>query len=353
MAQTKEFFTRIQHKHDIETNWSKAINFIPLAGEIIVYDKDEEHSSARIKIGDGVTKVSDLPFNNALIAIANYLHDNENGTGTVELTKYTFSEMEAAYKEGKNVIVYYNNFRYLSVSRHINGNLWFDLDWPGATKIQLHFSSSSETTGIFYNRIQYPEAQSDDFEEKFLKYTDGNAYWSKMNNSDWNENDPEKDIYIKNRTHYIGENIIFHDPALKQIGRGFPIFVDLNVTDGENYSVTVDGEKFDVIARAVTINYAGQITLSGVAMGNIALMDPTFENTGESFIFAKLSPESASLLGCNSIVGVFTGVTQIDFKIAKEEYHVLDMRFLPELITIEDIDEICGAGIIAASEVKF
>ena len=107
MAQTKEFFTRIQHKHDTEANWSKAVNFIPLAGEIIVYDKDAEHNSARIKIGDGVTKVSNLPFNNALIAIANYLHDNENGTGTVELIKYTFSEMEAAYKEGKNVIVYY------------------------------------------------------------------------------------------------------------------------------------------------------------------------------------------------------------------------------------------------------
>ena len=62
MAQTKEFFTRIQHKHDIETNWNKAVNFTPLAGEIIVYDNDETYNFARIKIGDGVTKVSDLPF---------------------------------------------------------------------------------------------------------------------------------------------------------------------------------------------------------------------------------------------------------------------------------------------------
>ena len=62
MAQSKEFFTRIQHKHDIEANWIKAVNFTPLNGEIIVYDKDNEHDYARIKIGDGITKVSDLPF---------------------------------------------------------------------------------------------------------------------------------------------------------------------------------------------------------------------------------------------------------------------------------------------------
>lgn len=68
MAQSKEFFTRIQHKHDIETNWSKAVNFIPLVGEIIVYDKDEEHDYARIKIGDGSTKINELPFVSSKIA---------------------------------------------------------------------------------------------------------------------------------------------------------------------------------------------------------------------------------------------------------------------------------------------
>lgn len=62
MAQSKEFFTRIQHKHDIEANWIKAVNFIPLAGEIIVYDKDEGHDYTRIKIGDGVTTVINLEF---------------------------------------------------------------------------------------------------------------------------------------------------------------------------------------------------------------------------------------------------------------------------------------------------
>ena len=30
--------TRVKHKHDIPANWEKAVNFIPLAGEIIIYD---------------------------------------------------------------------------------------------------------------------------------------------------------------------------------------------------------------------------------------------------------------------------------------------------------------------------
>lgn len=54
--------TRIQQKHDIEVNWSKAVNFIPKIGEIIVYDPDENHAAARVKIGDGVKTVVELAF---------------------------------------------------------------------------------------------------------------------------------------------------------------------------------------------------------------------------------------------------------------------------------------------------
>lgn len=53
---------RVSHMHDKEENWLKAITFIPHSGEIIVYDADEHHPNTRIKIGDGVTLVNDLPF---------------------------------------------------------------------------------------------------------------------------------------------------------------------------------------------------------------------------------------------------------------------------------------------------
>lgn len=54
--------TRISQKHDIEANWLKAINFIPLKGEIIVYDEDDQNPVPRLKVGNGKDNVNTLPF---------------------------------------------------------------------------------------------------------------------------------------------------------------------------------------------------------------------------------------------------------------------------------------------------
>lgn len=62
MSIEKNMNTRIQHKHDTEANWNKAVNFIPKAGELIVYDIDENYNYARFKIGDGVRTINDLEF---------------------------------------------------------------------------------------------------------------------------------------------------------------------------------------------------------------------------------------------------------------------------------------------------
>lgn len=68
---SKQFNTRVQNKHDVEANWLKATNFIPLAGEIIIYEPTDDYPTYRFKIGDGVlgtdgtitgTKVNDLSF---------------------------------------------------------------------------------------------------------------------------------------------------------------------------------------------------------------------------------------------------------------------------------------------------
>ena len=58
----KTIKSRIVHKHDSETNWSRATNFVPKQGELIIYDTDTNHSYVRVKIGDGTTNVSLLPF---------------------------------------------------------------------------------------------------------------------------------------------------------------------------------------------------------------------------------------------------------------------------------------------------
>lgn len=56
------FNTRIQHKRGTAEDWSKAINFVPFRGELIIYDTPG--TSPKIKIGDGETVVNDLSFAN-------------------------------------------------------------------------------------------------------------------------------------------------------------------------------------------------------------------------------------------------------------------------------------------------
>ena len=60
----KTFQGRIVSKHDTQANWDKATNFVPLKGEIIIYD-----DLKKIKIGDGATKVGNLAFINDLDTI--------------------------------------------------------------------------------------------------------------------------------------------------------------------------------------------------------------------------------------------------------------------------------------------
>ena len=64
--------TRICLKHDLEKNWSELTNFIPRAGELIIYDAETDadiptgrnfaYTMPRFRVGDGKTKINDLPF---------------------------------------------------------------------------------------------------------------------------------------------------------------------------------------------------------------------------------------------------------------------------------------------------
>jgi hypothetical protein len=53
-------------KIEAAQDWEKAKNFIPKKGQIIIYDgikeNDQYVQAPKIKIGDGITPVTDLPF---------------------------------------------------------------------------------------------------------------------------------------------------------------------------------------------------------------------------------------------------------------------------------------------------
>ena len=55
------FETRIQLKSDTEANWI-AHPIVPLLGELIIYTADSNHSYTRLKVGDGSTSTTNLPF---------------------------------------------------------------------------------------------------------------------------------------------------------------------------------------------------------------------------------------------------------------------------------------------------
>ena len=62
---TNTIKTRIQLKNDTEAHWNLATNFVPKQGEVIIYSADDTRPFSRLKVGDGVTNVIDLPFINS------------------------------------------------------------------------------------------------------------------------------------------------------------------------------------------------------------------------------------------------------------------------------------------------
>lgn len=82
----KKIYGRSVQKHDIQSNWEKATNFIPMVGEIIIYDKDENYSYERLKIGDGIQNVNNLPFVDDAVrtALSQSINSNRIGLHNVD-----------------------------------------------------------------------------------------------------------------------------------------------------------------------------------------------------------------------------------------------------------------------------
>ena len=114
MAKTIQ--TRVQHKHETEANWLLATNFVPLAGEIIIYDPDPDnedpskrYSGIRVKIGDGETPVNSLPFALDETDLRNLINDTksaiENLTAVWWGTKAQWEEAKDNIATGTVVII--------------------------------------------------------------------------------------------------------------------------------------------------------------------------------------------------------------------------------------------------------
>lgn len=97
----KQINGRIVHKHDTEANWNKATNFIPKNGEIIIYDPDSTYSYARVKVGNGSTVVTSLPFiDNAIKTVQTNLSDTVDSVKNNSITALSVSGRTITYTKG-------------------------------------------------------------------------------------------------------------------------------------------------------------------------------------------------------------------------------------------------------------
>ena len=116
MVNTNFLQTRIRLKSDIQENWEKVPNFIPLDGEVIIYAADTTHEYARVKIGDGRTTINNLPFISANKIISN---DNTNDTNIMIKTEldWGISTNASMVLPSGTILVYVgNNYSKLKIA---------------------------------------------------------------------------------------------------------------------------------------------------------------------------------------------------------------------------------------------
>lgn len=140
MAKNTTLKTRIQNRHDTEANWTTASNatkpFIPLKGEVIVYDPDTTNTSPRVKIGDGVTKVGDLAFVGGDISKYVTLDTTQTVTGSKTFSKRTSFNAGAEFTGDE----------YIRGELIVSKNAKSGADATGDGRVMINNSASIQST---------------------------------------------------------------------------------------------------------------------------------------------------------------------------------------------------------------
>lgn len=133
---------RFTPKGDIETNWKKAVGFIPLDKEIIIYKPDETHSAARFKVGDGKTEVNDLPFAGVDIKALEQLIDEKGkllieyvDNAVIATTEALTLIKEKDTEQDEKLAVLEGRVTYFTVNIHDYSAKQLSLNFDGATKV--------------------------------------------------------------------------------------------------------------------------------------------------------------------------------------------------------------------------
>lgn len=219
----------------------------------------------------------------------------------------------------------------------------------------------------------YKVYASEQFVEEKLK----NINVPKQVQTDQNQNDSTAVDYIKNRTHWLEDQLVEIYPETTRGESGFLEYIFDETFEG-TYVVTFDGVKY----RCTAVDGAiGDSRLNSLDDLSSAIDVPFFICCWEDPHIGGGDPDGGLISNLESAIYYADGGTHT-IKIEKVEgstYHPLNEGFIPdtiarksdigdidltnyytkteidnlELITVKDIDTICGATIQSASEVMF
>ena len=80
MGQIKQLKGKTLFKHETEQDWLQS-NYVPSLGEKVLYDPDFYYSFTRVKYGDGIHTVKELPFS---VEQVDWLEENSTTTRYVK-----------------------------------------------------------------------------------------------------------------------------------------------------------------------------------------------------------------------------------------------------------------------------
>ena len=155
--------------------------------------------------------------------------------------------------------------------------------------------------------------------------------------SDWSQNDATDPAYIKNRTHWVEiESVTFIDNEVIEFFDNETQYVsdiivnDIVFVEGNTYLLTIDGTQYSCIAHILEDYDFSYI-------GNANLLDPSFENTLESFvILCYNNAEISTMGGATSGIMITTTLEGASHVISLsgnvEVYHKIDKKYLPAMI---------------------
>lgn len=256
---------RIENKHATEAEWIVNKDFIPLSGEIIIYDKETELTEDeisilsrdyiipydRIKIGDGTTKLQNLPF----------------------ATDKALGEM-AIYKE-----IWTEDFKVGETTRkgfRISENFTSTATIKVLDSVGLEFYLTIDSTGIHLEQEEYTKKGT--FEQIILPLSTsiGTAIWWKIEEI----NIPEDETGIIES--YIGKPVEFKLP-------------DLNVAGEHSTSIKLNDTKENKAYGGYSLA-TGRTTCAGMMGFTITGFASTYYDSYSNLISLDLDDQNRELI---------------------------------------------------------